>query len=554
MAVTVTDRRSILAYADALSETGDAGAGTWNDGATHTASYAEATGSIATAYNETTGELYFELTAATIDLSDTLIYVQTSVVATLLAWDETDDPPHALFLTDGTNDVAFYYSGNDRRQFSHDRDGPVSWQCFVLDGSLASQKNTDGEAYAIAGTVAGLITNIASIIGAGARFSTQSKALGGGVNCYTDIIRYGNDGIRITAGGVATQGTFSEITVEDRATTNLKAHGIIREYTAGIYGVQGPLTFGDSTTATDCYFEDSNVVIAYEDRDIDDDKYYFNVEGHASATNSFVLSNSTITTAGPYVTCDFSAGNVDTLTLDTVVFSGLGASITFSNSTDASGHTISGCTFDVCGQIDPGDTTFESNTISNTTTSTTGAMLLDDDGTANLQDLSFVSGGTGHAIYIPPGATGPFTLSNYTYSGYGSTATTDAAIYNNSGNSITLNINGGDSPTYLNGTSASTTLVDAKTLKVTTVDSDNNTISGVRVRIENQSTGALITQGTTDASGVYQITDYNYTGDLAVLIKCRLKGYKPFRTSGTINNNGLTVTATLQTDRIVDLP
>ena len=138
MAVTVTDRRSILAYGDATSETGDAGAGAWNAGATHTLSYAEAISCIAIAYNETTGQLYFELTALDIDLSDTLIYVQTSLVATQLAWDETCDPPHALFLTDGTNDVAFYYSGNDRRQFSHDKDGPVAWQCFVLDGSLAS--------------------------------------------------------------------------------------------------------------------------------------------------------------------------------------------------------------------------------------------------------------------------------------------------------------------------------------------------------------------------------------------------------------------------------
>jgi hypothetical protein len=566
MAVTVTDRRSAFAYGDATSETGDAGAGSWSAGATHTATFAESTGCIAIAYNETSGTIQFDLTATNISLSDTLVYVQTSVVATQDPWDQGGvNTPHGLLLGDGTNEIAFYYSGNDRRQFSHDTDGPVGWQCFVLDGSQAQLKNQAGETYAVSGSWANFLSNIGSISSVGIYFTTLSKALGGGVNCYVDIIRYGNDGLRIT-GGTPTEGgwgMFSEIVAEDKSTDNLKAHGIIREYTAGIYGCQGPLTFGDSGTAIDSHFFDDGVVVAFEDRAIDDDKYYFHVEGNSGADNDFILSNSTISTAGPYVTCDFSSGNIDTLTLDTVVFSNLGNSITFSNSADATGHTVDSCTFTGCGQIDPGDVTFSNNVISGSVANDLGALLLDADGASNLSNLSFIgidtgTNGIGHAIYIPPGATGTYTLSNFAYSGYGSTGTTDAAVYNNSGGSVTLEINGGDSPTYYNGAGSSTSIVNTKTLTVSVKDTSTIAIPYASVRIENSGTGALIADGIANNLGIFTYSSYNYVGDedVDVVVRRNSPGetrYLPVRQPATIDNNGLTITIQLTEDSNVGI-
>jgi hypothetical protein len=64
----------------------------------------------------------------------------------------------------------------------------------------------------------------------------------------------------------------------------------------------------------------------------------------------------------------------------------------------------------------------------------------------------------------------------------------------------------------------------------------------------------LITQGTTNASGIYTDASYNYTGDLAVTTKARLKGFKNFRTAGTITGDGISVGVTLQDDKVVYLP
>jgi hypothetical protein len=63
-----------------------------------------------------------------------------------------------------------------------------------------------------------------------------------------------------------------------------------------------------------------------------------------------------------------------------------------------------------------------------------------------------------------------------------------------------------------------------------------------------------VAQGTTNVSGVFSDSSFIYAADTAVLTKVRLKGFKPFRTLGTIEATGLSVGASLQTDTSVDLP
>ena len=129
-----------------------------------------------------------------------------------------------------------------------------------------------------------------------------------------------------------------------------------------------------------------------------------------------------------------------------------------------------------------------------------------------------------------------------------------AALFNNSGGLVTVNVQGGTSPSVRNSVGSTTVVQQTVTLTVQVNDANGDPVSGARVRIENASTGAEISQGTTNASGTYTDATYNYTGDLAVTTKVRLKGFKPFRTGGTILSTGLTVGVTFQADNIVDLP
>lgn len=488
MAVTVTDRRTLLTEAD--STTG------WNAGTLVTSFFAESTGSIAEAFNIATGQLFFS-PAASIDLSNTLVYVYSFNNALQDTWTAAD-PPNSLYIGDGTNAVSFKMAGADKRVFNH-FDGPTEWQCLVLDGSEASAMNTTGLTTVRSGTFASL--NLAAITEVGCDFTTLSKALGGGYNVAVDIIRYGNNGLRITNGTSADTGNFQEIVFEDRSTATLKAHGLIRELATGVYGLQGPLTFGDSGVATDSYFEDSGVVLAFENRNIGNDKYYMRVEGNSGANNSFSLNSSTIFTAKPFVTCSFSGGNVDSLSLNGNSFLDLGNDITFSNAPDATNHFVNNNVFNGCGTIFPNSVEFQRNTISNSTKAI--AMELGSIGTTKMSDLNFESSGVGHAILITD--TGTITFDNFIFSNYGASDTTDAAVYNNSGGAVTINItNGGDTPTIRNGTGASTTVVNAITLSLT------NLIEDSEVRIYETGTINEIAGQESVTGGTFQYT-YNYT-------------------------------------------
>jgi hypothetical protein len=76
---------------------------------------------------------------------------------------------------------------------------------------------------------------------------------------------------------------------------------------------------------------------------------------------------------------------------------------------------------------------------------------------SNISDCLFTSGGTGHALVLT--TPGTYTFDGNVFSGYGADGTTNAAIYNDSGGAVTLNIvGGGGTPTVRNGTGASTTI------------------------------------------------------------------------------------------------
>lgn len=88
------------------------------------------------------------------------------------------------------------------------------------------------------------------------------------------------------------------------------------------------------------------------------------------------------------------------------------------------------------------------------------------------------------------------------------------------------------------------------TLTVNVNDESASAVEGARVRIE-ETDGTLITNGSTNASGVYTDT-YLYTTNEGVNVIVRLRGFIPFRATGTITASGLTVNVRFIADTIVD--
>lgn len=133
-----------------------------------------------------------------------------------------------------------------------------------------------------------------------------------------------------------------------------------------------------------------------------------------------------------------------------------------------------------------------------------------------------------------------------------------AAGHNDSNGAVTASFTNTDDVPLTgnveNTGSGTTTFQATVTLTVQVDDSDGDPVNNATVRIELISDGSLVAEGFTNASGTFTDSSFNFVSDTDVLTKVRLKGFKPFRTGGTIVSTGLTVGVTFQTDSIVDLP
>lgn len=491
MAITLTDNRTIADQADTTTGwTSPAGVAVF----TSQPDPAEATGCIAIQVSNETQYVYFTMGTPVNMSGGMLVYVWILASGTM---DTIVNGGITLLLGDGNNRIGYHIAGSDVAAFRHS-DGPVMWMCLVVDTSSLPTTFTEYDG-------AETSLDLTSIVDIGAGFITLAKSLGGTENCFIDILRYGNDGLTVTGGTSVDAGAFLEIATADRSVSDQAAHGIIHELGAGLYGLQGPLTFGDSAGTGATYFADENVTLVFEDRGIATTRYYINVVSNGTGETTFKLGlqigTSTSGSDGCTLICPAGVGaSFDAADTDVEYVYIFGSSLQgFENgvlfsadATNGPNHEIYGSSFIGCGQVDPGKTKFKNNSIAGSTDGATGAMLLDADGTTNISDISFTSPGTGHAIYIT--ATGTYDFTNFTYSGYGADGTTDAVVYNNSGGAVTINVSGGDSPTVRNGTGASTTVNN--TVTVTLTGMKDNT----EVRVYEQGT-------TTEIAGIEDATD-----------------------------------------------
>lgn len=171
------------------------------------------------------------------------------------------------------------------------------------------------------------------------------------------------------------------------------------------------------------------------------------------------------------------------------------------------------------------------------------AIVLPSGNIHQMEYCSFISNGDAVRITVA----GTYTCSGNKFYGLGNNVDID----NTSGGSVIVNcVNNSDAVTY----TGSTSIYNTKILKVTCKNEAGYSVGGVRVRIEKVSDESLITEGETNSSGIYQYDSYNYTGEISVRIKARLKGYKNNSAIDAINNNGLSVPFTMGKDPAVNLP
>lgn len=318
-----------------------------------------------------------------------------------------------------------------------------------------------------------------------------------------DCIRYGRAEAIFEYGETADYATFAgfaAINDANDATNGYNMWGLFQEI-AGGYLWKGLMSLGTATNAVD--MRDSNVNIT-----IDNTVHVlssFNAIEVNNASSNVEWTAVNITSLSTDAPGTFEMIADATVALTGCVFTDMSTWVFDSNA------TLDGCTWRRCALVTQAGADFDNCVFDNAT----GTVALLCDNLDNVDNCNFVSDGTGHAIELTSAHAGSsYTLVGCTYSGYGADDTANAVIYNNSGGAVTINISGGDTPTVLNGTSASTTIVaGAVTVKVTVTDATGTLIDNARVLLRaSNGTGPFPYQESVTISNSGTTATVSHTG------------------------------------------
>lgn len=196
------------------------------------------------------------------------------------------------------------------------------------------------------------------------------------------------------------------------------------------------------------------------------------------------------------------------------------------------------------------------------------AVALEATDIERITNTDFVSQGTGHAIEL--GEThiqgAEYDLDTCTFTGYAATSgsTGNEAVYNNSGNLITLRVLGGvDSPSIRNGSGANTIVVQTTTYTLTGIvansevqivpqdwaDDGSVTPDENLYHLENTTEDDGTGQGTTKA-----VYSYNYTTDIPIYVYIHKLGYEWLRVRDTLTNENKVTPVSQKIDRVYSNP
>lgn len=359
----------------------------------------------------------------------------------------------------------------------------------------------------------GQLTNVTQM---GGLMETASSIMGSFNNFQLDQFTIGL-GLRVSGGTVGTPDTFEAVRAQDEDTSKWGWWGSSNGAVVG----KGKLYIGPTTGNTSSIFNDSNFVVIFADEKVSSSFYEINTRGTGTTVtwNLASISSANSNNVRWTLTIDSTTGSFS----DTNGVWNGARNIYLNSNSDLVGTTIidsnklyqSGATLD-------GITVIAANTASGTAFIESGNPELISNSTFNFS--------TGHSIEITSASVSSFTFTNNSFVGsYGGDGSNDAAIYNNSGKAIVINVSGGDTPTIRNGAGASTTVNNTVTLTLTNIISDSE------VRIYSAGTTTELDGQESVVGGTFQFS-YTYATNFLVDIVVFKETYKFNEPEGRIAN------------------
>lgn len=464
----------------------------------------------------------------------------------IILWSNTKTPVN---ITTGLTIIVG--NGTDRGEWNVIGSGIYSggWQSRVIN-TAADFNNISAGTWTLAGNPA----QLTAVSQMGGGFTTITSIMGSFNNVQIDQFTVGL-GLRVDAGTVGTPNAFNTVKVADEDGTLWGWWSLSN----GAFLGKGKIYIGPTTGSATSVFTDSAFTVVFADELVAADFYEINTRG----AGTDVTWNLASISAANAINSRWGL-TVDSTTLTFVDTNGIwtGGSALILNSTS----TLTGTTFIDCTSLTQNSGNLDGCTILDANTATANAFVIADDITT-IDNCSFEFS-AGHALELTSAhAADPSThaFDSNLFSGYAGTpgsnlvaetGSNDAAIFNDSGKDLIINIIGtGDTPSVRNGVGATTVINNTVTLTIQVDDENGAAVEGVRCAIYDftgQVQGSEITSGSTNASGTFTDSAYSYGGDLDILIRARLKGFIPFVTTGQIINTGFSLGVRFIIDTIVD--
>lgn len=388
-------------------------------------------------------------------------------------------------------------------------------------------------ANAIAGTLGGTggTTPATSAIRYVGMFFDVTAMISGNVdNCFIDAmwrLPQNTPGIIVDQQNTGSvDWTWQDIVDAGDIGDTTKAWGSIRKEN-GVIFVNTPIRFGANDANTHG-FSDENVVVAWEDKLVASDFYGLTVIG-GTGTQSFQAGLKT-------GTGDDAVG-----TQGWVILAEATGERWFFDADDANidACNLYGCTLIHSGdlQLDNSNNEIISNTILDGTSARLDNCLFLKNNVINANTADGVAWGTiddmtdirrctfifsdGHALELTTPRVATQTSKGNIFTGYGSTGTNDAAVYNNTAGAVTINVtDNGGSITYRNGTSASTTVNISVDLEINGLTEGSY---GVMIGSGGAEDGNTLLSGYADSTGTIAGT-FSGTTPQNVSVKARNAG------------------------------
>lgn len=367
-----------------------------------------------------------------------------------------------------------------------------------------------------------------------------------------DAVRSGRGSIIITGGDLANgYATFDAAAIIDGTNTTTgpvyNRWGIL-SFNRGTYTLQGRLALGEAGTAVD--FRDSNRAIFIKNTEFVTAAFnQIEILNAASRVDWTGISISALGTLskGRVIVTDDADVNIEACT-----FTDMSTFVFQSNS------SVTNSTFRRCELITHGNSIFTGNLIDDSP----AAIALTTSDPGLIQNCTFISSGTGHAMEITsPGGTS-ISFDGLNFVNYGVAGSANAALkFTATTGTITINIvSGGTGITITKPVGLTVNIVNAKSFTITNIvdtsevriyqQSDLTELGGVE-SVGSSPTGLnnVVVAADPDNIGRFTVTySYGYTVDLPVFVVVLNNNYQALRPPFTLKS----INSSLQITQISD--